>query len=318
MSRTDLAYEAHEDLGKKITRNIDGVALDSKKYDHGELIKLEIKDKKSEEIIGKKIGKYYTYETDSFKNIDDNVRKEMIKVISESIKELHNLENKKILVVGLGNRRITADSLGPKVVDKVKITRHIFKAYKKEYDEDYCEVSSFIPGVMGTTGIETIKTIKGVIDKIHPDILIIIDSLASRKMRRLCSVIQLTDAGIEPGSGIGNMQGSINEETTGVKIIAIGIPTVIDTATIVSDSLDLMQKKLTEKTNNTQEIIGLLGKLSKSEKHIFIKEVLSPLYNDTFVAPNEVDELLEISSDIISSAINIAVHPGITIEDINN
>lgn len=318
MGRTDLAYEAHEQLDKKITKKIDGILLDSKKYDHGELVKLEIKDKKSEEIIGKKKGKYYTYETNTFKNLDSDVRKEIIKVISDSIKDLHNLENKKILVIGLGNRKITADSLGPKVVDKVKITRHIFKAYKKDYDEDYCEVSSFIPGVMGITGIETIKSIKGVVDKIHPDLLIVIDSLASRKMKRLCSVIQLTDAGIEPGSGIGNMQGSINEETTGAKVIAIGIPTVIDTATIVSDSLDLMQKKLAESTNKSQEIIGLLSKLSKSEKHIFIKEVLSPLYNNTFVAPNEVDELLEISSDIISSAINIAVHPGITIDDINN
>lgn len=318
MIRTDLAYEAHELLSKNLARKIDGVSLDSVKYEHGEVIKMEIKDEESEKKIGKKKGNYLTYETNSFKNLDINTRKEIIGIIAESIKDLGDFNNERILVVGLGNRKITADALGPKVVEKIKITRHIFKAYNKSYDEDYSEVSTFIPGVMGTTGIETINSIKGIIDKIHPTLLIVVDSLASRKMRRLCSVIQLTDAGIEPGSGIGNMQGSINKETTGVKVVAIGIPTVVDTATIVNDTIELMQDKIKEKTNDSEKVFGVLGNLNKSEKHIFIKEVLTPLYNNTFVTPNEIDEIIETLSNIVSSAINVALHPGITLEDIKN
>lgn len=318
MIRTDLAHEAHELISKDKASQIDGIALDSIKYKYGELVRLEIKNKKSEEIIGKKIGKYFTYETNSFRNVNMDLKKEVINSLVESLQNLLKIENERILIVGLGNRNITADSLGPKVVDKIKITRHIFKAYDKDYDEDFNEVAAVTPGVMGITGIETINTIKGVIDKIHPTMLIAIDSLASRKMRRLCSVIQLTDAGIEPGSGIGNVQGSINEETTGIKVAAIGVPTVIDTATIVNDTIELMHNKIRQNTDKSDDVIGILGQLSKTEKQIFIKEILSPLYGDTYVTPNEIDELIETLSDIISSAINIAIHKGMTVSDIKN
>lgn len=318
MIRTDLAYEAHEMLSGNLAKKIKGITLDSIKYNHGEVIKMEIKDEQSEKKIGKKKGKYLTYETNSFKNIELETKREIIGIIAKCIKDLGDLENERVLVVGLGNRKITADALGPKVVEKIKITRHIFKAYNKSYDEDYSEVSTFIPGVMGTTGIETINSIKGIIDKINPTLLIVVDSLASRKMRRLCSVIQLTNSGIEPGSGIGNMQGSINKETTGIKVVAIGIPTVVDTATIVNDTIELMQDKIKENTKNSEKVFGILENLNKSEKHIFIKEVLSPLYNNTFVTPNEIDEIIENLSNIVSSAINIALHPGITLEDIKN
>ncbi len=306
MTRTDLAYEAHEGLAKKC----EGVILETKDLEHGELIKIEITDKEAEKIVGKKIGKYVTYETPSFKHMKDETRKEVIEILSNNLKSLVDINREKILVVGLGNRRVTADSLGPRTVDKIKVTRQYFKAYKKDFDEDYNELAILVPGVMGVTGIETQNTIKGVIEKIKPTMIIAIDALASRKMKRLCSVIQITNAGIEPGSGIGNMQGSLNEDTLGIKIAALGVPTVVDTATIVSDSIDLMKEKLTHKISVADEVLGLLGQLDEHEKMGFIREVLNPMYNDTYVTPNEIDELIEILSDILAEVINNAVHPG--------
>lgn len=306
MTRTDLAYEANEYLATKVK----GVNLLSHGYKHGEVVELEIMDEEAEKSIGKRIGKYVTYETNNFKSMSNETKKEVSEIIAKNIKKISDIKREKILVVGLGNRNITADALGPRTVDKIKVTRQFFKAYNKDYDEDYNEVCILEPGVLGITGIETMNTIIGVVEKIKPTLLIIIDALASRKMRRLCSVIQITNAGIEPGSGIGNMQGSLNEDTIGVRVIAIGVPTVVDTATIVSDTIDMMEQTLKSKTDDTGLIMGILGDLEQNEKHIFIKEILSPIHGESIVTPNGIDEMIEILSDILSESINIAVHPG--------
>lgn len=306
MIRTDLAYEANESLAQKVR----GVNLTTKDFKHGEIVELEIEDEEAEKIIGKKIGRYVTYETRTFKNMSKENKNEVIEILANSIKDLSDIKREKILVVGIGNRNITADALGPRTVDKIKVTRQFFKAYNKEYDEDYNEVSVLAPGVLGITGIETIDTIIGVVEKIKPTLIIIVDALASRKMRRLCSVVQITDAGIEPGSGIGNMQGSLNEETIGVRVIAIGIPTVVDTATIVNDTIEMMEEVLTDKTDDVGQIMGILSDLESNEKHAFIKEILNPLYGDSIVTPNGIDELIEILSDILAESINKAIHPG--------
>ncbi len=306
MYRTDLAYEANESLAQKFK----GVKLETQDFKHGEIIELEIMNEEAEKAIGKRVGKYVTYETKSFKSMSEETRNQVIEILSENIKNIADLKRERVLVIGLGNRNITADALGPRTVDKIKVTRQYFKAYNKEFDEDYNEVCILAPGVLGITGIETIDTIIGVVEKIKPTLLIIIDALASRKMKRLCSVVQITDAGIEPGSGIGNMQGSLNEDTIGVKVIAVGVPTVVDTATIVNDTIDMMEDALRDKTDDVGQIMGILSDLERNEKHMFIKEILSPLYGDSIVTPNGIDEQIEILSDILAESINKAVHPG--------
>lgn len=304
--RTDLAFEANESLAQKA----EGITLNTKNYKHGEIVELEITDEAAEKAVGKKKGKYVTYETNSLKSLNKDSMNEVINLLAQAIKDVSGLKREKILVVGLGNRNITADALGPKTLDKIKVTRQFFKAYNKEYDEDYNEVSILEPGVLGTTGIETVNTVIGVVEKIKPTLIIIIDALASRKMRRLCSVVQITDAGIEPGSGIGNMQGSLNEEELGVKVVAIGIPTVIDTATIVNDTIEMMEEALKDKTDDVGDIMGILSDLEYNEKHMFIKEILSPMYGESVVTPSGVDEMIEILSDMLAESINKAVHPG--------
>lgn len=306
MYRTDLAYEANESLAQKV----EGIKLVTKDYSHGEVIELEILDEYAEKAVGKKKGKYVTYETKSLRNLNKESRDEVISILSKAIKDVSGLKREKVLVVGLGNRNITADALGPRTLDKIKVTRQYFKAYNKDFDEDYNEVCILEPGVLGTTGIETINTIVGVVEKIKPTLLIIIDALASRKMRRLCSVVQITDAGIEPGSGIGNMQGSLNEETIGIKVVAIGIPTVVDTATIVNDTIEMMEETLKGKTEDTGQIMGILSDLEYDEKQMFIKEILSPMFGESIVTPSAVDELMDNLSDMLAESINKAVHPG--------
>lgn len=305
--RTDLAYEANESLAQKV----EGIKLKTHDYKHGEVVELVIMDEAAEKAVGKKQGKYITYETKSLKSLNRDSRFEVINILAQAIKDVSDLKRERVLVVGLGNRNITADALGPKTLDKIKVTRQFFKAYNKDYDEDYNELSILEPGVLGTTGIETINTIVGVVEKIKPTLLIIIDALASRKMRRLCAVVQITDAGIEPGSGIGNMQGSLNKETLGgVKVVAIGIPTVVDTATIVNDTIELMEESLKDKTDDVGQIMGVLSDLEYNEKHAFIKEILSPMYGESIVTPSGVDELIETLSEMLAESINKAVHPG--------
>lgn len=304
--RTDLAYEANESLAQKV----EGIRLNTRNFSHGEVVELEIIDDEAEKQVGKKKGKYVTYETKSLKNLSAESRNEVISILSQAIKDVSGLGRERVLVVGLGNRNITADALGPKTLDKIKVTRQFFKAYNKEFDQDFNEVSILEPGVLGTTGIETINTIVGVVEKIKPTLLIIIDALASRKMKRLCSVVQVTDAGIEPGSGIGNMQGSLNKETIGIKVVAIGIPTVVDTATIVNDTIEMMEEVLRDKTEDVGQIMGILSDLEYEEKHAFIKEILSPMYGESIVTPSSVDEQMELLSDILAESINKAVHPG--------
>lgn len=304
--RTDLAFEANESLARKA----EGINLKTQNYRHGEVVELEITDEAAEKAVGKKKGKYITYETKSLKSLGRVSRLEVINILARAIKDVSDIKRERVLVVGLGNRNITADSLGPRTLDKIKVTRQFFKAYNKEYDEDYNEVSILEPGVLGTTGIETINTIVGVVEKINPTLLIIIDALASRKMRRLCSVVQITDAGIEPGAGIGNMQGSLNKETLGVKVVAVGIPTVVDTATIVNDTIELMEETLKSKTDDTGHIMGVLSDLKHNEKQMFIKEILNPMYGESVVTPSEVDELMENLSGMLAEAVNKAVHPG--------
>ncbi len=306
MYRTDLAYEANESLARKV----EGITLKTQNYSHGEVVELEIKDEEAEKAIGKKRGKYITYETKSLKLLSEKERNEVIDILAKAIRDISGLKRERVLVVGLGNRNITADSLGPKTLEKIKVTGQYFKAYKKEYDEDFNEVSILEPGVLGTTGIETINTIAGVVEKIKPSLLIAIDALASRKMRRLCSVVQITDAGIEPGSGIGNMQGSLNKETIGTKVIALGIPTVVDTATIVNDTIEMMEETLKGKTDDVGAIMGILSDLDYTEKHAFIKEILSPMYGESVVTPSYVDEIIESLSVLLAESINRAVHPG--------
>ncbi|KKH70188.1 hypothetical protein DU75_09110, partial [Methanosarcina mazei] len=192
-------------------------------------------------------------------------------------------------------------ALGPNVVDKVYVTRHLFKAYNKTEDDTMANVSAISPGVMGLTGIETSETIKGIVEKTSPDVVIAVDALASRKMERVSTTIQISDTGINPGSGVGNKRKALNKEYLGVPVIAIGIPTVVDAATMVNDTMELIlesMKKHSEKGNSFYE---MLEQMESEDKYELIKEVLMPYMPNVVVTPKEIDDLINNLSLVVAN-----------------
>ena len=241
------------------------------------ITRVEIFDDKGKQIMGKEKGIYITLESKLIKNDDDESRKFIIDNCSGELKKLlGNEKNKKTLVIGLGNWNITSDALGPKVVSKTLVTRHLFKTYNKDYDEDYTEVAALSPGVMGITGIETSEIVKSLVDTIRPDRLIAIDALASRKLERVNSTIQISTAGISPGAGIGNIRKSLDEEYLKIPVIAIGVPTVVDAATMASDVIDMTIDNLIDESDEGKSFYKMLRDLKEEEKYSLIKDVLDP------------------------------------------
>ena len=278
------------------------------------------------------------YETISFTDITDKnnfkeVEELAIKTLKNMLNKLNISSNAKILVVGLGNASSTPDALGPKTLDHVLVTRHLFLL--GDVEEGYRNVASFKPSVTGVTGIETKDLIEGIKEKIKPDILIVIDALASSSIERLNKTIQITSAGISPGSGVGNNRLEISQDTLHIPVIAIGVPTVVDGATIVENTLQLLLKKISyglenkenEKLklvpitnqnylNHTKELskeqkedlLGMVGLLDEQELKSLILEVLLPVNYNMMVTTKEIDYLIEKLSLLLGNMINKSLH----------
>ena len=272
---------------------------------------VDVLDDEGAKIMNKGIGKYITLESDLMKYSDDDSRNEMISYLKEELSILFGDDKtKKTLVIGLGNWNITSDSLGPKTVSKTLVTRHIFKNYNKDYDDDFTEVSALSPGVMGITGIETSETVKSIVDNIKPDRVVVIDALASRKVERVNATIQISTAGISPGAGVGNKRKALNKEYLGVDVIAIGVPTVVDAATLTIDILDVAIDNLIEQSEKGQQFYNMLKDLKEEEKYSLIKESLEPYDKNLIVTPKDIDETIENLAIIISEGLNKSLHPG--------
>ncbi|WP_069997933.1 GPR endopeptidase [Cellulosilyticum sp. I15G10I2] len=321
--RTDLAVEISNTLklSKSEDYEIPGVAIDEEYIEAHDIrvTRVGIKNALGEKNMGKPRGEYITIECTNMKENDPETHKEVIDLLSQAITSLLPNKEKKdmdILVIGLGNRFATPDTLGPKVTNKVLVTRHLSMKMPEKIDESVCHLSSFAPGVMGLTGIETTEIISGVAEKTKPDCIIAIDALAARSTSRINSTIQITNTGISPGAGVGNPRKQLNEETVGCPVIAIGVPTVVDTATLVTDAFNQLIDNMLKQAERS-ELYDMLKELSEQEKYQLIKETLFPEIADLFVTPKEIDEVIEYLTNIIANGINIAVHPGITIDDIN-
>ncbi|AXU76320.1 GPR endopeptidase [Clostridioides difficile] len=310
--RTDLALEASEMCEKSQEgSSIPGVKIETKELENCIVTKVEVIDRQGAEIMNKEIGKYITLESNLMKFDDDESREEMISYLKEELVDIFGQDkNKKTLVIGLGNRNITSDALGPKSVSKTLVTRHLFKNYNKDYDDDFTEVSALSPGVMGVTGIETSEIVKSLVEKVKPDRVVAIDALASRKMERVNSTIQISTAGISPGGGVGNTRKSLTKETLGVDVIAIGVPTVVDAATLTIDVLDMAIDNLIAQSEETESFYEMLKKLKEEEKYHLIKDSLDPYDKNLIVTPKDIDDTIENLSIIISEGLNRSLHPG--------
>ena len=308
--RTDLALEATEICEEQSTA-LDGVVVDTKELEDCTITTVEIINEIGSKIMNKEIGKYITLESDLMKFDDDDSRKKVINYLKDELIEIFGTDqSKKTLIIGLGNWNITSDALGPRAVSKTLVTRHIFKNYNKDYDDDFSEVAALSPGVMGITGIETVEIVKSIVDKIKPDRVVAIDALASRKMDRVNSTIQISTGGIAPGGGVGNKRKALDKSYLGVDVIAIGVPTVVDAATLTIDVLDLAIDNLIEVSQQNSEFYKMLTKLKEEEKYQLIKDSLDPYDKNLIVTPKDIDETIENLAIIISEGLNRSLHPG--------
>ena len=317
--RTDLALENKEHLSES-GQELTGVEVTTEEdQELGITVTwVKITDETGAAAMGKPIGNYITIESATMKDNDTQAHEEIIKILASKLGKLHNLQlDAVILIIGLGNWQVTPDALGPKVCDKILVTRHLSDDMPQDLQGRVRAVSALAPGVMGLTGIETAEIVKGVTEKIRPDMVIAVDALAARRTSRINATIQISDAGINPGSGLGNKRAPINQSTIGVPVIAVGVPTVVDAATLVNDTMEHMLNEMAEAAPDEQTFYEMLRGLQDTERYGLIKEILDPYEGNMFVTPKDVDAVIGRLANIIASGFNIALHPGITQEDVN-
>lgn len=306
--RTDLALEQKERFESDQVE-IQGVILEEETDEEREIkiTTVKIETENGAKVMGKPVGTYITMEAPNMAVPDEDYHKEisaeLMKFLSRFMKD--DKKDYSVMVVGLGNRKVTPDALGPYVVDNLNITRHIVKEYGKyAMGEEHVKlVSAVVPGVMGQTGMETVEIIRGVVKETKPDFIIAIDALAARSSRRLNRTIQIADTGINPGSGVGNHRNAITEETVGVPVLAIGVPTVVDAATIVNDTMENFLAAL-ESSESLKGIGVVMQGYSAAEKYELVKELISPHLNGLFVTPKDIDETVKRISYTISESLN--------------
>lgn len=311
--RTDLALEEKERF-ESDNVEVQGVVLEEE-YDEEREIRVSrvrIETEKGAKIMGKPVGTYLTVEAPNLAVPDEDCHREISVDLAGFIQELlentglGKKEDLSVMVVGLGNRQVTPDALGPNVVDNLCVTRHIVKEYGKYAMgmEHANLVSAIVPGVMGQTGMETVEIIKGVVQETKPDLVIAVDALAARNSRRLNRTIQIADTGIHPGSGVGNHRNGLTKDTLGIPVIGIGVPTVVDAATIVNDTMENLISAL-ETSEMLKGVGDVLRTYNAAEKYELVKELLSPHLNGMFMTPKDVDEMVKQISYTISEGINM-------------
>ena len=290
---TDLALEDKERF-ESDNVEVSGVSVEEFIDEEHDIKITEVKilTENGSKTMKKPIGTYTTIEVQDMVVPDEEIHQVIAEEVARNIEQMVPIGGKdySALVVGLGNRDVTPDALGPKVVESLNITRHIIKEYGKYamgVDEAHA-VSSIAPGVMAQTGMESWEIIKGIVDTIQPDVVFVVDALAARNTRRLNRTIQIADTGIHPGSGVGNHRNEISKGTLGVPVIAIGVPTVVDAATIVRDTVE-----------------NLVAVLDTEDKYEFLQDVISPHLYGMFVTPKDIDESINRIGETIARGLNI-------------
>lgn len=292
--RTDLALESQEMLerARKKTAGASGgyVSRKIQKDEDITVTEIIIESPEGEKALGKPKGTYVTIESEAVLREKDGIKERTSRALADELTKMIPFSySLKVLVVGLGNEKVTPDSLGPHTVDKVRITAHLFKMFDADGDWEMANVSGFNPSVTGVTGMETADLIEKAVSLVKPDVTVIIDSLAARDLKRLSTTIQICDTGIEPGAGMGNRRKAISRETLGCKVVAIGVPTVIDSRTLIAEASEIIASWDEEAT----------------ERYIESRDL------DMIVTSTDIDRIIKDFSDIISNAINITLHPGI-------
>ena len=287
IKRTDLALEARElwqESAERTTRLM-GVKATKRKLEGYPVTRVDILDHRGEEALGKPQGSYFTIDLTTFWQRKADFFERAVRAVGTELKALLPPEGS-ALVVGLGNAAMTPDAVGPLALDSVLITRHLLSAMPKQF-AGFRPVSAFRTGVLGTTGVESAEAVRGLVAEVQPAMVLAIDALASRSLRRVCRTVQLADTGIVPGSGVGNARMALNRESLGVPVVAVGVPTVVDASTLAAD---------------------LLG-----------QEELPPLGEgrDLLVTPKDIDSQVDDLAKVIGYGISLALQPGLDVADLD-
>ena len=316
MPRTDLALDAADFIRSKkvVEEEREGMLPEGIKIEEFDdrvvkITRITIQSDDAAEKMGKAKGTYITLEIPHVDTLEPQDFEYVSKKLSEELSVICDVKKgQSILVAGLGNWNVTADSLGPKTVSKVMVSRHIKQYMPEAIDERINPVSAVSPGVLGITGIETGEIISGIAEKMKPDFIIAIDALASGRIERLNCTIQIADTGISPGAGVGNKRMKLSHETMGVPVIAVGIPTVVDAVTFAGDAIDRLTKRVGENE---------LSNIVKDGNYGSLRGYFDEDFTDLMVTPKNIDELMDKLSGVIAMGINLSMHEGITLEEIN-
>lgn len=357
---TDLALEAHQVI---IQRGggpeIAGVRVETEEKEVARVSRVVVADEQAARRMGKAVGTYVTLESEALRNRNqeeqEQLAQQLAREIQQFLADLKIPENGSCLVVGLGNRHATPDALGPRTVSELLVTRHLYEMVPPELRGGLRPVAAMAPGVLGLTGIETSEIIRGVVDRIHPSVVICVDALAARSSDRLCATIQIADTGISPGAGVGNVRKAINEETLGVPVLALGVPTVIHAMTIVGDAIDWITRRLTGQAPPLTALGGVsapqnsgsvrldprrirvhgqdgsiaavpadtrgqkdpLGlPLDQAQKRYMLRDLLGDEFGQMIVTPKEIDVLIDDVAQCLAGALNAALHPSLDLDEI--
>lgn len=294
--RTDLAMEAKELWSESAGQQtkLEGVEAADTKREGYPVTTVKILDERGEKALGKPPGVYVTLSLEGFARREEDFFGRAARALSAELAPLLRLsERESVLVVGLGNYAITPDAVGPLTMEHIMVTRHLARSMPEQFG-GFRQVAAVAAGVLGTTGIESAEMIRGIVEKSGPDRVVVVDALASRRLSRVCTTIQLADTGIVPGSGVGNSRAALNEKTLGVPVLAIGVPTVVDAGTLAAD--------IAEEAGAASLDPG----------------ALKPFGGDMIVTPKEIDTQVRDISKVIGYGINLALQDGLTVEDVSS
>jgi len=316
--RTDLALEAREEVQKQTAGDVPGVTSQTVSEDGININRVHIKNQEGSLKLGKPPGRYITLEAPGIREKDVQVEDRLSVVLSRELQQLTGLNQNAqttVMVVGLGNWHVTPDSLGPRVVEDLLVTRHIFELKQPSergmFSNGFRSVSAFSPGVMGLTGIETGEIIQSVVKRVNPDMVIAIDALAAHRLERLHTTVQITDTGVIPGSGVQNSRLAINQETMGIPVIAMGIPMVVEASTIASEAMDALVDAFQKEGSPVgSSMANTLTNLNWQQKRQMISDVLQPYTGENLmVTPKEIDSFVDDISQVMAGGLNTALHP---------
>jgi spore protease len=277
-----------------------------------EICRVRVVSEAGERLVGKPRGTYVTLDAPGLRDRDTAVQERLARLLGAELRSLLDLgPDSSVFVVGLGNWNATPDAIGPRVVENLLVTRHLDRQVPRNLSGTLRSVAALAPGVLGLTGIETGEVIRGIVDRIRPDVVLAVDALATRSIERMLRTVQVADTGIRPGSGVGNRRAGIDRDALGVPVVAVGVPTVVHAATIAGDAIELLAERLGSKDPRAAE--ALRGLLADGQRDL-IAQVLAPAVGDLMVTPKEVDVLVEDFSKVLAAGINAAIHPSLAEE----